>query len=234
MSKKRYEKPKNVADKQYFVDPWLLNNRDIGCFNDGGNGEKLPGWWGIYYSDVIMSAIAFQITSVWIVYSTVCSGADQRKHQCFTSLAFVRGIHRWHKGPVTRKMFPFDDVIMNNTIFNHFINHELSYDEKSVLRWNTVVHESSQCNYMCSRAQWVFWSCRNWQSNYNMSLIPTPLSWRKWNNVTEIFRLQYELQTPKYSFSMTNVYGLVWCIFVNIISPPTRFGQYQNYRNGNR
>ena len=88
--------------------------------------------------------------------------------------------------------------------------------------------------YMCSRAQWVFWSCRNWQSNYNMSLIPSPLSWRKWNNVTEIFRLQYELQTPKYSFSMANIYGLVWCIFVKIISPPTRFGQYRNYRNGKR
>ena len=49
--------------------------------------------------------------------STVCSGADQRKHQSSASLAFVRGIHRWpvnspHKGPVTRKMFPFDDVIM--------------------------------------------------------------------------------------------------------------------------
>ena len=34
-----------------------------------------------------------------------------------TSLAFVRGIHWWpvdspHKGPVTRKMFPFDDFIM--------------------------------------------------------------------------------------------------------------------------
>ena len=45
------------------------------------------------------------------------SGADQRKHQSSASLAFVRGIHRWpvnspHKGPVTRKMFPFDDVIM--------------------------------------------------------------------------------------------------------------------------
>ena len=45
-------------------------------------------------------------------------GADQRKHQSSTSLAFVRGIHRGpmnspHKGPVTRKMFPFDDVIMN-------------------------------------------------------------------------------------------------------------------------
>ena len=121
---------------------------------------------------------------------------------------------------------------MNNTIFNHFVNLELPYNEKSVLRWNTAVHESSQCKYMCSLAQWVFWSCRNWQSNYNMSLIPTPLTWRKWNNVTKIFRLQYELQTPKYSFSMANVYGLVWCIFVNIISPPMRFGQYQNYRNG--
>ena len=57
------------------------------------------------------------ITSITIVYLTVYSGADQRKHQSSASLAFVRGIHRWpvnspHKGPVTRKMFPFDDVIM--------------------------------------------------------------------------------------------------------------------------
>ena len=55
-----------------------------------------------------------------IVYSTVCSGADQRKHQSYVSLAFVWGIHRWpvnspHKWPVTRKMFPFDDVIMTKT-----------------------------------------------------------------------------------------------------------------------
>ena len=44
---------------------------------------------------VIMSAIASQITSVSIVYSTVCSGSDQRKHQSSASLAFVREIHRW-------------------------------------------------------------------------------------------------------------------------------------------
>ena len=70
-----------------------------------------------HYNDVIMSAMVSQITGASIVYSTVCSGADQRKHQSSASLAFVRGIHRWpvnssHKGPVTRKMFPFDDVIM--------------------------------------------------------------------------------------------------------------------------
>ena len=48
-----------------------------------------------HYGDVIMVAIASQITSLTIVYSTVYSDADQRKHQSFASLAFVRGIHRW-------------------------------------------------------------------------------------------------------------------------------------------
>ena len=70
-----------------------------------------------HYNDVIMGAIASQITSLTIVYSIVYSGADQRKHHSSTSLAFVRGIHRGpvnspHKWPVTRKMLPFDDVII--------------------------------------------------------------------------------------------------------------------------
>ena len=73
--------------------------------------------WLSHYTDVIMSAIASQITSLAILYSTVYSGTNQRKHQSSASLAFVRGIQRWpvnspHKRPVTRKMFPFDDVIM--------------------------------------------------------------------------------------------------------------------------
>ena len=73
--------------------------------------------FGDHYNDVIMSLMASQITNLTIVYSTVYSGTDQIRHQSSASLAFVRGIHRWpvkspHKGPVTRKMFPFDDVIM--------------------------------------------------------------------------------------------------------------------------
>ena len=68
-------------------------------------------------NDVIMNAIASQITSLMIVYSTVYSDADKRKHQSSASLVFVRGIQRWpmnslHKRPVTRKMLSFDDVIM--------------------------------------------------------------------------------------------------------------------------
>ena len=72
-----------------------------------------------HYSDVIMSMMASQITRLAIVYSIVCSGADQRKQQSSVSLAFVMGIHRSpvnipEKGPVTWKLFPFDDVIMTS------------------------------------------------------------------------------------------------------------------------
>ena len=52
---------------------------------------------------------------VWIIYSTVCSDAGQRKHQSPASLAFVWGIvNSPHKGPVTQKIFPFDDVIIHS------------------------------------------------------------------------------------------------------------------------
>ena len=81
----------------------------------------------IHYNDVIMTTIASQITSLAVVYSTVYSDADQRKHQSSASLAFVWGIHRGpvnspHKGPVTRKTFPFDDIIM--ICLGHFTDTE--------------------------------------------------------------------------------------------------------------
>ena len=71
----------------------------------------------IHYSDVIITAMASQISSLTIVYSTLYLSVDRRKHQSSASLAFVRGIHQWpvnfpHKGPVMRKIVPFDDVIM--------------------------------------------------------------------------------------------------------------------------
>ena len=84
---------------------WLVNLTHVfqGCFT--------------HYSDFIIGAVASQITSLTIIYSTVYLDADQRKHQSSASLAFVRGIHRGpvnspNKWPITRKMRPFDDVIM--------------------------------------------------------------------------------------------------------------------------
>ena len=91
-----------------------------------------------HYSDVIMITIASQITSLTIIYSTVYSGADQRKHQSSASLAFVRGIHRWpvnspHKEPVTRKMLPFDGVIMLFAIIIYtYVSLQKLFSPKSV------------------------------------------------------------------------------------------------------
>ena len=70
-----------------------------------------------HYSDVIMNAIALQIIGVSIVCSSVFFRRRSKKHQSSALLAFVSGIHQWpmdspHRGPVTRKMFPFDDIIM--------------------------------------------------------------------------------------------------------------------------
>ena len=64
-----------------------------------------------HYSDVIRSAMVSQITGVSIIYSTACLGADQKRHRSFALLAFVR-VNSPHKGPVTRKLFLFNDVIM--------------------------------------------------------------------------------------------------------------------------
>ena len=96
--------------------------------NNNSNNDDDKSWWQkcshrlssqmlMHYCDVIMSAMASQITSLTIVCPTVYSGADQRKYQSPASLAFVWEIPRGpvnspHKWPVTRKMFPFDDVIM--------------------------------------------------------------------------------------------------------------------------
>ena len=84
----------------------------------------------LHYNDVIMGAMASQITSLTIVYSTVYSGADQRKHQSSASPAFMRGIPRSpvnspHKWPVTPKMFPFDDVIMWVHYYRYYIGYHI-------------------------------------------------------------------------------------------------------------
>ena len=74
-----------------------------------------------HYNDVTVGAIASQITSLTIVYSIVYSDADQRKHQSSASMALLYGNHRGpvnspHKWPVKRKVFPFDDVIMETYV----------------------------------------------------------------------------------------------------------------------
>ena len=91
--------------------------KPVPCQTNSGDERS-----GLHYSDVIMATMASQNTSFTIVYSTVYSGADERIPQSSASLSFACGIHRWPvnsplKGPVTQKMFPFDDVTMWSPIF---------------------------------------------------------------------------------------------------------------------
>ena len=69
-----------TAPKRHLKQCWLIIiiNMFIGCV-----GTHLRQY---HCSDVIMGAIASQITSFTIVYPTVYSGADQMKHQSSASL----------------------------------------------------------------------------------------------------------------------------------------------------
>ena len=78
------------------------------CCYHGDAGDEVISDHNIdYYRDVIMDAVAPQITSVTIIYSTVYSGADQSKHQRYASLAFLRQFtgDRWIPRTKTLKCF---------------------------------------------------------------------------------------------------------------------------------
>ena len=65
-----------------------------------------------------MSAMASRITGVWTLCSAICLCAHQRKMSKPRVIGLcegnppVTGGFPFLKGPVTRKMFPFNDVIM--------------------------------------------------------------------------------------------------------------------------
>ena len=92
-SKEKIKAPHNWVVTGGF-DRWITTKT-------ASNAESVPVSWRhhvpiiTYYSEVILNTMASQITGVSIVYSTVCSDADQRKYQSSASQAFVRGIHRW-------------------------------------------------------------------------------------------------------------------------------------------
>ena len=119
-----------------------------------------------------MGHIASEITSPRIVYSTVYSDTDWRKYQSSASLAFVRGIHRWpvnspHKGLVTRKMFPFDDVIMFPHDYPH-IKH-LALRQYFMASWphHQVCRSSHFDNFRSSqRRQFVL----RFRANYGLNI----------------------------------------------------------------
>ena len=95
---------------------WTISYADM--FNIPGANDALT----LHYSSIIMSMMVSQIISAAIVYTTVCSGIDQRKQWKLHVTGLCEGNSRWpvnspHKRPVMWKMLPFDGVIMSFVSF---------------------------------------------------------------------------------------------------------------------
>ena len=112
--------------------------------------RKIPGLPGSldhysapHYSDVIMSAMASQITGVLIVYSTVCSGGHQRKHQTSASLACVRGIHRWPVNSRSHRWIPHTKASDAEHVSIWLRHHE---NKKYRCRWVLLHDMWSECS----------------------------------------------------------------------------------------
>ena len=113
-----------------------------------------------HYADVIMTTIASQITSLTVVYSTVYSDADQRKHQSSASLAFVWGFHRdrWiprTKGQLRGKCFhlmtsswlsPHDCLWLDEAAFAQWL-YTVTWSPL-LLQWNMSVTTTSKINFI--------------------------------------------------------------------------------------
>ena len=90
-----------------------------------GISNRCGEFWHDHYSDVKKSAMTSQITSVSIVWSPVCSGADQRKHQSCASVAWGESTsHHWiplTKGQQCKKCFHFmtSSWVLTNTSWDN-------------------------------------------------------------------------------------------------------------------
>ena len=140
-----------------------------------------------------MGAIASQITSLTIVYPTDYSGAYQSKHQSSASLAFVRGIHRGpvnssHKWPVTRKMSPFDDVIMVSGMANS--------------KFLTLLRDTHNWNFSISYLQ-IFWFAVK-----SMDILTAGTDLKTRDNIF-VKKLEYELMALFNNFGPDKVDDIV-------------------------
>ena len=157
-----------MAPSHHLNQCWLLITEARWHWAEGNFSETL-------YSDFIMRVMVSQVTGISIVCSAICSGADQRKHHSSALLVFVTGIHRslensLHKGPVTWKMFPFDDVIMCSRY--HSQNSFENYTSETTATYCSSENLTFSCNiYHC------------WDIIYLLILSTSSMECHKWNLV---------------------------------------------------
>ena len=173
--------------------------------------------------------MASKITSLTIVYSIVYSDADQRKHQSSASLTFVWGIHRWpenfpHKWPVTREMFPFDDVIMDIPVYMIlsnacvlFIMVLLLLKFKTGVKLNDIPKKWHNCHFNSHSLH----CCRYWiRSENNRGNIVIKI-WQIWRHrcsildiystcIVDVHTFQIMYQDGQQIITLTDIDQVIW------------------------
>ena len=103
-----------------------------------------------HYSGIIISVMASQNTSVSIVCSNVCSGADQRKRQSSAPLVFVKGIHRWPVDWSASPLFKLYSPAIRNS--RNIINWKHC---KHRLFHLSILKEFYKSSNSCSKSSWI-------------------------------------------------------------------------------
>ena len=225
-----------------FMTKWLILSADIEVYSRYiVSCTVLPScclysnwrsmWFPRHYCDAIMGTVAYQITSLTIVYTTVYSDADQSKHQSSASLAFVWGIHRGpvnspHKWPVTRKMFPFDDVIMGNSYIELYDEALMQYSimESSIEITATLsASEIDQIHGILTDEMLIIFlellliclsQCLLFHSSHAMVIDNQGILWRIYYAVVYRFITSWAAGNTSYSMTLLTLSGFLlrWCM----------------------
>ena len=145
---------------------------------------QLGVFFGLHYNNVIMGAIACQITSLTIVYSTDYSDADKRKHQSSASLAFLRGIHR---GPVNSPHAQMAIDAENVSIWwrHHVLDKSVRYRACTVLKSALFYFVLSPRLNQSSRAAMKVLFITSWST-----LVTVPWTKQRWTRVVSVILLR--------------------------------------------
>ena len=175
-----------------------------------------------------MGAVESQITSLTIVYSTVYSDTGQRKHQSSASLAFVQGpVNSRHKWPVTRKMFPLDDVIMSSKLLHGFYIADIATffspfatnreSSRCQIWYGTTGHKND--NMWCARDgevgsmitlgfQWLFFCGKKISALEKQSCFSCPVPY--FESLKTCFLFLKKKENMKYAVSLASLYVSRW------------------------
>ena len=153
-----------------------------------------------------MRAMSSQITGVSIVCSTVCSCADQRKHQSSASLAFMRGIHRgpWFPSQSNAKMLPFDDVNMWLSVISNKIcwtDNVIQYGQQNIDKIKHIQYPQTVPTNKCHWLSGIFWHYLR----------------RKYLKILQNYAVHISIQQRTHTHKQTSIQECYWNVLYPLI-----------------